>query len=289
MSKLYSSYERLAKVYAKQAGINLVIRGGGFSTDGKRIVIAEIPDKLNKTLRDPALAGLVHECNHIKHSWFPRNKKEAKEKNLDKFQIKYKGLINNIEDIRILHLGRKEYPGMDSLQKTGLNFIKNSFLKQKIEEKKIPLSSLLGMCIHWKESNENANFFPPTINQMAELTRDIWHNVRWNPYEKGHDEAENIVKRIIKRLKQQQQETLSPEGEENSKEQKNKEEENDNKGNKNKNKKDKDKKEKDKKRGKGKDKNEKNMKLKKQMKNQFLPHQKRPLKQIIMEKILKKT
>ena len=98
MSNLYSSYERLAKIYAKNAGINLIIRGGGFCTDGKKIVIAEIPDKLNKTLKDPALAGLVHECKHLQHSWFPRNEKEAKEKNLDKFQKTYKGLINNMAD-----------------------------------------------------------------------------------------------------------------------------------------------------------------------------------------------
>ena len=205
MSNLYSSYERLAKVYAKKAGINLIIRGGGFSTDGKKIVIAEIPDELNKALRDPALAGLVHECNHIKHSWFPRNKKEAIEKSLDKFQIQYKGLINNLEDVRILHLGRKEYPGMDSLQNSGLKFIRKSFLEQEIKDKKIPISSLLGMCIQWKESNIDSSFFPNTVNQMAELTKDIWQNANWTPYEKGHDEAENMVKRIIKRLKQQQQ------------------------------------------------------------------------------------
>lgn len=225
MNSLYSSYERLAKVYAKKAGINLIIRGGGFSTDGKKIVIAEIPDKLNKTLRDPALAGLVHECNHIKHSWFPRNKEEAKKKNLDEFQTRYKGLINNLEDVRILHLGRKEYPGMDSLQSSGLKFIKKSFLKQKIKDRKIPLSSLLGMCIQWKESNEDSSFFPPSINAMAKLTRDIWHGVKWNPYEKGHEEAENIVKRIIKRLKQQQKNISSKGSDKNQEGQKEEKEE----------------------------------------------------------------
>ena len=232
MSNLYSSYERLARVYAKKAGINLIIRGGGFSTDGKKIVIAEVPNELTKTLKDPALAGLVHECLHVEHSWFPRNEKEVKEKMLDQFQLRYRGLINNIEDIRMLNLGRKEYPGMDSLQKNGLKFIEDSFLDQKIKEKKIPLSSLLGMCIHWKESNENTNFFPPTVNQMAELTKDIWHGVNWNPCEKGYDEAENIAKRIMKRLKQQQQ-TNSKEKEEGKEEKQNKEKNGKEKGKKN--------------------------------------------------------
>ena len=204
MTKLLTSYERLAKVYAKKAGINLVVRGGGFCTDGKKIVIAEIPDKLNKILKDPALAGLVHECNHIKHSWFPRNKKESDEKGLDQFQKKYKGLINNIEDVRILHLGRDEYPGMDSLQKSGLKFIKETMLIKEIDGKKIPMPTLLGMCIQYKESNFDSSFFPDTINQMAELTKDIWHGTQWTPYEKGHNESEVIVKRIIKRLQQQQ-------------------------------------------------------------------------------------
>lgn len=204
MTKLLTSYERLAKVYAKKVGINLVVRGGGFCTDGEKIIIAEIPDELNKTLKDPALAGLVHECNHIKHSWFPRNKKEADKKGLDQFQLKYKGLINNIEDIRILHLGRDEYPGMDSLQKSGLKFIKETMLINEIDNKKIPMPTLLGMCIQYKESNFDTSFFPDTINQMAELTKDIWHDTKWTPYEKGHNESEVITKRIIKRLQQQQ-------------------------------------------------------------------------------------
>jgi len=203
MSKLYSSYQRLAKIYSQKSGIDLLVRGSSFFTDGKKITIADIPDVLNKRLKDPALAGLVHESLHVKHSIF-RKKNKFNTEDEKEVRSKFNGLLNNVEDIRILSLGKEEYLGMPDLQKTGLSFIKKLLIKA-ISLKKIDIQTLLGVCIQYKKSGEDTSFMPDTVNQMAEKTRSIWDSVDWKPYKEGHDQALQITKKILKTLKQEQE------------------------------------------------------------------------------------
>ena len=201
MTKYSSSYHRLAKIYSKQAGVELLIRGDGFSTTGKSIYIADIPDELNRKLKDPCLAGLLHECLHVEHTKM-RTLGEIRnlpEQDREIF-TKYKGLGNNIEDIRMLALGQKQYEGMNGLQKTGLTFLKGYIIKA-IDEKEIDHATLLGICIHYKKSNMDVSFIPKTFREMAEKTEHIWSDPGWKPYEKGHLQSMEITKGIIKKLK----------------------------------------------------------------------------------------
>jgi len=202
MKDLYSSYHRLAKMFSKQSGVELVIRGSGFKTDGNRIVIADIPEELNRKLKDPALAGLVHECLHVEHSKIYRKEDLIK---VDKNAlVKFSGLHNNIEDIRMLALGKRQYDGMNSLQKTGLTYLRE-YIISSLKEKRIDPGTLLGVCIQYMESDLDTSFLPKTFMEMAEKTKDIWSNYNWKPNKGGHGQSIEITNKIIERLEMEQE------------------------------------------------------------------------------------
>lgn len=200
MSRYYNSYDRLAKIYTRKDGIRLVVRGNGFMVpDEKTIVIAEIPEALNKELHDPSLAGLLHECGHILHSDLKRYQNEPMYKT-------HGGLINNIEDIRLLNLGRKKYLGYDGLQRAGMNFIRDYNLIPALKSKgSINVSTLLGVCLQFMESGMDCHFFPPKILEMAKVAEKFVKKTKWKPGKAGHLQAEEIATKIIEEFKIQKE------------------------------------------------------------------------------------
>ncbi len=197
MRNNYNSYERLARIYARKDGVRVIVKGSGFMTDTEGIiVIADIPEELNKTLKDPSLAGLIHECGHIVHTTVKRFKDHE-------MYDSHGGLLNNIEDIRLFHLGIKKYPGYKGLQDAGLTFIRDMGLIPGVAGKeKISASTYLGACLQYIESEKDYSFFPEDIIQMAEEVRDIVSEVEWEPKERGQKQTEKVAEDIIKRLKE---------------------------------------------------------------------------------------
>ena len=102
MSNFLSSYERLAKMYSKKSGVQVHVAGDSFMTDGKKIIIADVPPELNKSLKDPALAGLVHECLHVEHSKF-LTQEEAE---VDEF-----GTLDHVERGEVGEQAQRQGPG----------------------------------------------------------------------------------------------------------------------------------------------------------------------------------
>jgi len=203
-SDLQTSYERLARMYTKKSGIEVIVKGDTFFTDKDRIIVAEIPEELNKELRDPSLAGLLHECMEVKHTKFLSLREAFKN---PKF-LKYKGLYNNINDSRLYKLGLREYPGYKGLQKAGLTFIRDILLIPTLDEcappekrVNIDLASLLGICIHYRISEMETDFLPKTVNEMADITQSIWENVRWKAGHEGSIQADKITDQILQKLK----------------------------------------------------------------------------------------
>ena len=226
MSKYIGAYEALAKTFTNSSGVNLICKGSGFMTDGKTIIIPEIPDKLNKELRDPALSGILHESQHIVHSEF-KKRNPKKHKTL----LAARGLWNNLEDIRIYELGKKTYRGYQSLQETGLNYIRDHILIPNMSGgpvDSIDNFTLLGACIHYRLSSVSDSFFPKEIRELADLVEDDVRNTVWLPTEKGQHQSEELTLEIIKKLKLKAEEEEEKEKEE--EEEKEKEEEEDGNG-----------------------------------------------------------
>lgn len=196
MTNIYQSYERLAKIYTGKDGIRVIVRGETFCTDAeKTIIIAEIPEELNKKLHNPSLAGLLHETGHVVHT--PSNDESALFKT-------HHGLLNNIEDIRLYHLGKKKYPGYPSLQTAGLNFIRDTLIIPAIESgEKILGHTYLGAYLQYKESGMDYSFFPPNIIMMGETIEGIMKDAKWKMGEEGYKETLRVTQAILDRLKNQ--------------------------------------------------------------------------------------
>ena len=235
-SRLLASYEALARTYAKKMGVQLICRGSGFATNGKTIIIPDIPDELNKQLRDPSLAGIVHEGLHCEHSEFCEeegkkgccgNCRSCSKRNIPELKLgKFSGLLNNIEDIRMYELGKKEYPGMPSLQETGLNFIRDNLIIPKIAEtkgtpeEKESMPVMVGGCLQYRASGIDDSFFPESIRKIADIAEKEVKNIKWRPREEGHEQSLEVTNKIIELIKvklEEEQEKHSeggnPEGE----------------------------------------------------------------------------
>lgn len=216
MSRFNRSYERLSRVYAKKIGVEVRFTGSSFATDGKRIVMPDLPDEINDKFKDPLLSGLVHECLHIEHSPFDQKPEIRK---------KFPNLYNNMEDIRILNFGRKQYPGMDNLQKNGLTFIREHFLEKMAEEykdehsfrEKNP-SLMLGACLQYRLSGIDDSFFPEEIRELADKVEYIPRNKRWKTGKSGERDAEEVTKKIVEKIKSLKEEKDKEEEKEENKE-----------------------------------------------------------------------
>jgi len=168
-------------------------------TNGETIILPDIPDELNKKLKDPLLAGLLHESQHVVHSEFNKSKIGFKE------LAPFSGLLNNIEDIRIYQLGKKEYPGYQDLQETGLSFIKDNIIIPSLaSEEGVDMPTLLGGCLQYRLSGIDDSFFPEAVRKMAEIAEEECNSdTKWIPREKGKYQSAEITRRIINRLKDQ--------------------------------------------------------------------------------------
>jgi len=218
-SKYHNTREALAQVYAKKSGLKLICRGSSFMTNGEVIILPSIPEELDAQLGGPLLAGLLHESQHVVHSDFKRNNPRAKKLKA------FGGLVNNVEDIRIYELGKKEYPGYQSLQETGLNFIRDNLIIPELKQaeltgnKEVGIDTLLGGCLQYRSSGVDDSFFPKGIRQMADLIEKEL-NVKWLPGEKGHHQSLAVTEKMLEILKlesEQQQEEPDPTAEEKQK------------------------------------------------------------------------
>lgn len=199
MSKYISAYEALAKSFSKKKGIQVICKGSSFLTDGETIIIPEIPDSLNAQLRDPALAGILHESQHVVHSKFKKITERTKE------EKKFSGLINNIEDIRIYKLGVQEYPGYQDLQETGLKFIRDNIIIPELRSHPMPkteIPTFLGGCLQYRASGVNDDFFPENIRAIADIVEEEIKDVKWLPRKEGENQSTEITQRIVKKLKE---------------------------------------------------------------------------------------
>jgi cobalamin biosynthesis protein CobT len=199
MSSLLSSYERLARIYAEQENIPIIISGTGFATDGKKIIVPDIPDEKLQELGDPTVGGILHECMHIKYSDISESMTPP---DLEKFRV----LLNDIEDCRMLFIGKKYYPGQDLLQHKTLEFISKNILSPEMENGELHESEYLGIAILYMYSNAEhllPEAFPKEIIEMAECTKDIWNNVNWEIKKDKQGKGQNIkiVRKIIEKLK----------------------------------------------------------------------------------------
>jgi len=121
---------------------------------------------------------------------------------LKKEEIKYCGLINNLEDIRIYELGKKEYRGYQDLQETGLKFIRDNIIIPEIESGnyKNDLLTFLGGCLQYRASGVDDSFFPEEIRKIADMIDEEW-KVNWKPKEEGHEQSRIAAEKIIKKLR----------------------------------------------------------------------------------------
>ena len=194
MKQFQTSFERLATIYSKQAGLRLVVKGDGFSTDGKTVFIADVPDELIEGLRDPSLAGLIHECMHVRNS-------DITLLNVAPVARKHKCLVNNIEDLRMLKLGTEEYRGLFRMHVSGMEFLGEHFKKRLADgEIDIPASDRLGMAIQYMKTGLDARWLGELTVQAAEKTRDIWDNYPWRGGVERTQETIEVAERIVKRL-----------------------------------------------------------------------------------------
>ena len=213
-SKYFTAYEGLARTLSSKAGVKVICKGDGFCTNGSVVVIPEIPDELNKQLRDPALAGLLHETQHIRHSCF----KPSKNKRL----MAARGLWNNLEDVRMYELGKKDYQGYQNLQEAGLAYLTEYLITPKpgMPQQKTDPFTNLGGAIQWEASGVDSSCFPEGIREIAKIVKPEVDKMKWLPGVKGQKQSEELTLKILDILgapeatEQQKNKSKKPEEEE---------------------------------------------------------------------------
>ena len=216
MSELTPSFENLARFYSKNPEIRLVIGGEGFATEGNVIILPNIPKKMANFIQNPTLAGLVHESMHITNSFDAEANYTSKKIGIstpqrtlsetEKIRLEnatrnpaHKGLFNDIEDIRMLNLSKSLYAGTMSLQKTGLDYLRPKLEEETTKENMDGLT-MLGITMLYLESELEPPNFPAEARIAAEITRDIWHDVKWKSGEDGFWQAVSVLEKIMDRI-----------------------------------------------------------------------------------------
>jgi cobalamin biosynthesis protein CobT len=178
--------EKIAQIISRNFGIKVYIQGDRAATDGKTIVLPNIPE-MESHAHDLYLALILHEAGHVKYT-----------SKLDCYCFEHKLLINAFEDVRVELKIEKQFGGAKILFRNLFNYAIANFVTPDTDENIIIIiMKHIASSLRYKHSLLTPRCIP-TWDKISDLVRPT----------KSYEDSFNLAWQICERLGYQKNEEL---------------------------------------------------------------------------------